>query len=375
LDLKDFLANYPAVHVATTTSDDERVKFFFHQLPMKGKGLQLQYQRLPTFQAFLDCHSDRSWVLFVQNEQGVVEGAGTIILRQGLVHGRPTTVGYLGDLRIDNIRRWGRYWRDFYLALMRESRQIAEFSDVDYFLTAVMKDNKRAQKALGQSAVGYHPYHDYRMVNVLGAWRPTRASFKAQTWREIGEEKVWAFHRATNLTKPLGWSFNERHHEGHWRLKHWPDFTLDDGVTLSDSQGIALSAAFWSPTKVKKIILQRIPRQEAIGLLLLRPFFNLPREGEELRCLYLTMLDGRADLSEEQYQKGVEQLIAIGLGRAKASGFHCLSVAEFGERPLKRALASYLSFRTDLELFLVNPDKNPVSELGREVPGFEMGLV
>ena len=374
MDLATFLAAYPEVQLASSV-DDELVRDFFHRVPMKGKGMQLQYLRSPTFAAFLDCHSATHFVFFVRGVSGAIEGAGTLVIRPGMINGQIENVGYLGDLRIDNIRRWGRYWRDFYLALMRTASQISEFGGARYFLTAMLKQNTRAQKALGQSSVGYHSYMPYKMVNVVKAWMPVKDHFRVSLWKDVPSAELWDFHRQANSQKPLGWVFSQEYNEGHWRLKHWPDFSLSEGVALRDEQGMAVSGAFWYPGSVKKIMVQRMPESQKKALALIRPFIKLPREGEELRCLYLTMLDKRAGLSDKDWNLGVRQMLKIGLRMARERGFHCVSLAEYGPTPFKSALRPYFALKTDLELYFVDPARNPVGDFPQVAPGFEMGLV
>jgi hypothetical protein len=258
---------------------------------------------------------------------------------------------------------------------MKAAPQINEFYHARYFITALMKQNLRAQKALGQSGLGYHHFHSYRMVNVLRAWRPVSDHFQVQGWGQLEEKMLWDFHREANRSKPLGWVFDETHNEGKWRLERWMNFSSNDGFALFDETGLALSGAFWSPRDVKKIILKELPPFEKTLLRLLSPLLRLPSEGEELKCLYLTMLDKRPGLSDSAYQRGVQQLIKIGLKLAKERDFHFVSLPEFESLPLSRALSPYLKVKTDLELYLVDPSKNPVSDFSKECPGFEMGLV
>ena len=374
MDLATFLVAYPEVKLASS-ADDHEVREFFHRVPMKGKGMQLQYLRTPTFAAFLDCHSATHFVFYVRGPDGAIEGAGTLVIRPGMVSGKVESVGYLGDLRVDNIRRWGRYWRDFYFDLMQRASLIREFGGARYFLTAMLKQNTRAQKALGQSTVGYHPYMPYQMVNVLRAWRPVKDHFQASSWKDVDRTELWDFHRLANQHKPLGWVFDQRHNEGEWRLHHWPGFSLSEGFALRDEQGIAVSGAFWYPGAVKKIMVQRMPDSQKRTLRFIRPFIQLPQEGEELRCLYLTLLDKRAGLSDKDWNRGVRQMLKIGLKLARERGHHCVSLAQFGPAPFKTALGPYFALKTDLELYFVDPARNPVSDFSQENPGFEMGLV
>ncbi|MFP5491731.1 MAG: hypothetical protein ACLGG0_09525, partial [Bacteriovoracia bacterium] len=181
------------------------MRTFFHQAPMTGKGMQLLYWREPTFKAFLDCHSDRSFVFFVESPEGDIEGAGTIVIRPAMVNGKREMVGYLGDLRVDNIRRWGRYWRNFYFDLMKAAPHIEEFGGARFYYTAILHQNTKARKALGESKIGYHPYHQYQMVNVLKQWAPVFDKFATKTWNDLPLSELEKFYRLSNLEKPLGW--------------------------------------------------------------------------------------------------------------------------------------------------------------------------
>lgn len=373
MDLGEFLRKYPDVRLVDSDDADARVREFFHRAPMTGKGLQLQYHRAPSFRAFLDCHSATSFVFYVESATGVIEGAGTLVIRPGMVRGQRAMVGYLGDLRVDNIRRWGRYWRDFYFELMNAAPTITEFGGARFYYTAILHQNTKARKALGESKIGYHPFHAYQMVNVFKQWAPVLDRYTVKTWDTVPRPSIDAFYREANRHKPLGWVVDETYSELQWRLAHWPGLKASDGIVLEDQRGIALSAALWSPAPTKRIIVQRLPPAQKKLVRLLGGLVPMPREGEELRCLYLTTLDRRPGLSAQDWQQGILQLVKIGLRVAHQRGFHCLSIAEFPQHRL--SFWPFVALKTNLELYFVDPSTNPCSEFSREVPGFEMGLV
>ncbi|MFP5458853.1 MAG: hypothetical protein ACLGG7_08985 [Bacteriovoracia bacterium] len=373
MDLAELLRKYPDVRLLDSHEADGRVRDFFHRAPMSGKGLQLQYQRAPSFRAFLECHAEKSFVFYVESATGEIEGAGTLVIRPGMVQGQREMVGYLGDLRIDNIRRWGRYWRDFYFELMKVAPTISEFCGARFYYTAVLHQNTKARKALGESKIGYHPFHSYQMVNVFKQWAPVLDRFHVKTWDTVSLSALEDFYRETNRAKPLGWVVDDDYSEIKWRLKHWPGFSARDGFVLEDHKGIALAAALWSPSPRKKIVVQRLPSAQKRLVSFFGALVPMPREGEELRCLYLTTLDRRPGLSDADWQKGFLQLVKIGLREAHRRGFHCLSVAEFPTQEL--SFWPFVALKTNLELYFVDPSTNPCKEFSREVPGFEMGLV
>lgn len=373
MDLAQFFLKYPEVRLAKSVEEDDKVRTFFHQAPMSGKGMQLLYWREPTFKAFLDCHSNRSFVFYVESQEGQIEGAGTIVIRPAMVNGNREMVGYLGDLRVDNIRRWGRYWRNFYLDLMKAAPQIQEFGGARFFYTAILHQNTKARKALGESKIGYHPYHQYQMVNVLKQWAPVFDKFATKTWNDLPLSELEKFYRLSNLEKPLGWVIDEAYCEIQWRLNNWHGFKKSDGIVLIDKAGIAISAAFWSPSPLKKIIVKQLPREQKLLMKVLGAALPMPQEGEELRCLYLTTLDRRVGLSDKDWQRGMRQMVKIGLRIARERGFHCLSLAEFEEGQF--SLWPFIALKTKLELYFVDPINNPSSEFSRNLPGFEMGLV
>ncbi len=373
MDLAQLFLKYPQIKLATSNEVDEKIRTFFHQAPMTGKGMHLLYWREPRFKTFLDCHSNRYFIFYVESPEGLIEGAGTIIIRPGMVNGKREMVGYLGDLRVDNIRRWGRYWRDFYHDLMKVASEIKEFDGARFFYTAILHQNTKARKALGDSKIGYHSFHQYQMINIFKQWLPIFNTFNVKTWNDFPLSDLENFYRSCNHNKPLGWVIDESYSEIQWRLNNWHGFNKSEGIVLTDESGIAISAAFWSPSPLKKIIVKQLPRQQKNLMNVLGAALPIPKEGEELRCLYLTTLDRRPELPLKDWQQGMRQLVKIGLKIARERGFHCLSVAEFAQD--KFSLWPFIALKTKLDLYLVDPTTNPCSEFSREIPGFEMGLV
>ena len=68
-------------------------------------------------------------------------------------------------------------------------------------------------------------------------------------------------------------------------------------------------------------------------------------------------------------------MLKIGLAICRDRGYHCVSLAEYGPAPFKTALRPYFALKTDLELYFVDPARNPVGDFSQVAPGFEMGLV
>lgn len=372
MDLAEFLRQFPEVRLVRSEAEDERVREFFNSAPMKGEGLGLLYRRRPHFRSLLDAHSERHFVFYV-GDDGTVEGAGTLVLRPALQHGKKIDVGYLGDLRVENIRRWGKLWRNFYSGLLTQLQQIDEFAQVRYLLTALMKQNEMAHAALARSPLGYHLLRRYRMVNLLRRWGPVPNTFQVRRWAELAHSELKTFYQRNQTQTPLAWVVDDEHDELRHRLQNWPGVRPEDALVLSDSSGVVASCLLWDPSAVKAMVVRNYPKKLRWAYLFLAAIKVLPRENEELRLLYVTSLVLREGLSPGLRQKAMRQIARIASARARQRRMHGATLAEFEGNEYD--LRPFITQKTDLELYLVDPRRNPVPDFSGQIPAFEMGLV
>jgi len=124
-----------------TPADNAKLLDLFGDVPMRGE-LLLTTERAPSFEALyaLQAAQTQCWVYELD---GRLLGLGTIIWREGYVHGQPTTVAYLGDLRARKevrgalARFYGKIFNSF-----------CAQTGCQHFYTGILASNAAALKAL-----------------------------------------------------------------------------------------------------------------------------------------------------------------------------------------------------------------------------------
>jgi hypothetical protein len=368
---EEWLEIFPAISIATG-KDNESLLTFFNQTQMKGKGLSLSYDRSPNYFAFLNASSPTHYVLILR-DGNEIQGTGTLIIRPGVIQGQKKLVGYLGDLRVTNPRKWGLYWRKFYQKLMKEKKEIVELQDVDHWYTCLLSENLKAKKALIRSreGLGYEFYSDYAMVNLIAEKPWHRSHYRA--FEASDTESVRTFLKDQYLRRDFGFVF-ENEDELLRRLENWSG--LQGLLVVKEGETILGATLLWDPSEWKRIIIQNLPLGAKLSGHLMRCFKKWPREKEELKCLYPTLFQVRDDLPQKEREAVASALFSESLKIAQRKGYHVLSVASFTNEPWSEALRGFFSLSTALQFYTVDPGKEIQHELTRfRAPGFEMGLV
>ncbi len=375
ISLRDFTSGFKGVSLARA-EDSQELCDFFEMKPMKGESLILTYLRRPDFFGLLRAHSSRFFVLILRNPEGKLIGAGSIVIRSAYHEGALIDVAYLGDLRVINPRQSARAWRDFYLALLNNRQQIQELKDCRYFYTCILEDNKQAQKALEtKSPLGYHLFERYQMVNVFykKPWAKINTALTCVT--HPSDKKILDFLRLN--PRPLGFDFEGSKHQWQWRQLNWPGFESYPSFAIFQGEEMVAFTKLWSPRLVKKIRLDRVPVTLKILFKLLSPWIRLPQSGEEFQVVYMSLLTFKNGMAEQVRQEAMSLLLLHALDWSKKQGFHALSFADFEAFSLEPSLSGYLTHKTPLKLYFVDPARDPMTDfLQAGAPsGFEMSLV
>lgn len=375
ISLSQFCAGFKGVSLATS-EDSAELCDFFETKAMKGETLTLTYLRRPDFFGLLKAHSQRFYVFILRSPSGEIIGAGSIVVRRARHIGQTIDVAYLGDLRVTKPKLSARIWRDFYLTLLNQRTHISELKDCRYFYTCILEDNQLAQKALEtKSPLGYHLFERYQMVNVFyqKPWARMKSALTCVTHPPPAD--ILSFLR--NCPRPLGFDFEGSDHEWQWREHHWPGFSDYPSFGIYQAGELIAFSKLWSPSLVKKIRLDRLPKVLQFFFQLLSPVIKLPRQGEEFRVVYLSLLTFKEGIGDQDRQDAMSLLLSKGLKWSKGHGFHALSFADFESFSLKPSVAGYLTHKTPLKLYFVDPTRNPVSDFSKmpAPSGFEMSLV
>lgn len=385
MDLATLLARYPGIELADPADPDHNrdLLAFFDSQTMHGAGLHLRYERAPNFFRFLEYQSDTAYVFYVRKPAGTIGGMGTISIRPGYIHGILTSVGYLGDLRINRDRRLARRWRQFYAALLAAAPEMPELQYCRHFLTAILDTNHAARRALVEAPRAPFRYQElapYRMVNILGRFpwpRPGRTGpWRVFTPAPEDMPRVFAFFDMQNGRKAFGFA------PGEWqrRLEHWQGFGPDNFVVCAVGDRLCGVFATWTPYPAKRIVVTRLPRlAHWLCRGLRRCGLDAPCSGQPLQVLYLTALHIDETLPDARRATIFGAMLDFLWQRGDTRSAQVLAFCDFVQRPLAAALTGYLTHTTPLCLYQVRHTDaaidTAISTSGMFPPGFEMALV
>ena len=409
MKLADRVARYPTARLATP-ADNARILDFFERTPMRTSAFDVQYRRRPDFFQLLRYQSDRSFVI-VSELAGVVRSVGTISLRPGWVGGQPTTVGYLGDLRIAFDRVLARAWRRLFADLLTHAPEIDELSDCTHWFTAVLDGNRAALAALrpranlkvcphnqaaieetpcggkpsGLPAAGlpvFVPIAPFTMRNLimrlpLAGRRSTGSPWRVCDAGTQDRDALTRFFEDENRRARLGFRGElER------RLSHWDGLSIRDFVYASDGDGIVACVAPWSPSAAKQTVVSRVPAPlrwlGRSARALARPPLRIPEPGEALRSPYLTHLTFASRLAPDARARVFRRMLDHLFDRWHGADWHCVALCDFGAWDLGRALGGYVQQAVPITVYAVVPPgqvRDPASPAGADPPGFEMAMV
>lgn len=382
MKLSELLENYPEVKIADRSVNDKILKFF-DETPMKGKGLQLRYERAPDFFKFLDYQSKDYFVFYVEKENQVM-GVGTLVIRPGMIHGENVHVGYLGDLRVKFDKRLALLWRKFYGDLLANIYKIEEFHHCRHLLTAIIDENVQAVKALVHNErlpYKYIPKAPYQMVNILmktPLLGMRKGAYKVRRAHEVDKESIQLFFERNHHKRSFGFTFNKEHNQLDYRLKNWTNFNMSHLVLVEKDGNLLAVTGLWSPSPAKKIVVEAMPESQQKQLKLLSPFTKVPKVEEELKVQYMTLLTLEESLDQKEKQEVFRQLVLELHKYPEVKDSHMLAFTDFPTQdPLLPALKGFVHFETPMTLYQVVDkevrDRDEVMD--GFPPGFEMALV
>lgn len=362
-----------------TPADNEKLLRLFGQVPMEGQ-LVMSTQRDPDFFALYRLQGGEAECWVSDGPDGELTGMGSILVRDGWLDGRPTRVGYLGDLRAkfaaQRMRGLVRFYGDTF-----EAARVRHGCDV--FLTAVLASNAAAIQALvkrkkrREGQPYYHLLRPFSLMNIpyLGR-RRRRADPRLRVAHATEEEvaELTAFLAADHQRRPFGYRFDQG--ELQHRLSAWPDYSLRRTYGVRDPDGALLACATaWSPSRVKRYRVEAYRGAMAWQKRLINGYARLvggtplPAPGNALRTLYLTNLSLASERPEV-----LRALLEYIYEDTRADGYHVLSLPIYEGDGLAEAVAGFRAQAVDFHLYAVTSASAPRTEFPSARPGFEPAL-
>lgn len=381
--LADLVARVPTARLATQ-ADNARILEFFEAAPMRTTGFAVQYRRRPDFFRLLRYQGDRAFVIVSDDGQGGVQGVGTISLRPGWIDGRPTTIGYLGDLRMKFERALPTRWRQLFGELIARAGEIEELADCTHWFTTVLDDNRLARRALGSSRAGQPSLArlaPFTMRNLL--MRLPRVRRRHSRWHVAaagpGDRALLGdFFEQENQRLPFGFRGElER------RLGCWDGLSISDFVYAADDRGVVACVAPWSPTPAKQTVVSRVPPSlrglGRVSAWLPSPPIRIPEPGEPLRTPYLTHLVFAERLDPTARAAVFRAMLDHLFDRWRSADWHCVALCDFQAWGLGTALRGFVQQTVPITVYAVSA---PASGRQRTAdlpaagpPAFEMAMV
>ena len=314
MDLSAAFIKYPVFRVSRP-EDETGIHALLADTPMVAGGMELLYDRHPSFRRLLDYQAPHS-LTTVAEVAGDIRGFASFSWGPRWVNGIRRTAMYIGDFRVKTDRRIAAGWRFCYPRVLDQfARDGGPGSDsIGIFYTAILKDNVAARHSLiartpehrARNAFYYDSIADLAMVNVF--FRPriffrnakdyaaARAHVRIARANDpvVGETKLRDFLRRTNEALDLGYDFSVGPND-EWvrRSALWPGYRTENFFVALDSYGeIVASTLPWAPSEGKRMRIRKLPpgSETAIrvfdglfGGLLRKIGIRIPRVGEILR--------------------------------------------------------------------------------------------
>jgi hypothetical protein len=344
--------------------------------------LVLSVRRDPDFEALYRLQTD-DWLSVVVELDGVIQGTGTIVVRDGYIGGARRRVGYLGDLRFSPGLE-GRFLLDrFYGPLLEEVR---DRFGCELFLTAVIASNERAVRALtretSRSRRAGRPRYtlvrdfDIRSLHLLLPRRADRSPFRV---RRAASDDVLSLVDLLDRdarSRPFGFVFSEA--ELGRRLARWPGLAIDSFYLAEDASGQLVGCiAPWdaAPVKRMRVVSYRGAMRRVRGVydvaatLLGAP--RLPGPGNDLRYKYVTH---QAVPSRDP--RVLRALLTAVYRDLRRTNYHFLSACAPAGDSMDAAFGGFYSTNLRAHLYMVALPDVDVSRIAFDAwPGFEMALV
>jgi len=159
-----------------TPEDDAEIRALLRRIVIPG-AIQVTFEREPCFFDSCAVHGGLCQVVIGRDRASErIIGMGTRSVDQGFVNGRPSTVGYLSDLRLEPSYRGGTLIARGYKLF----RELHRDGAARLYTTAIFSGNRQALSTIAQGRAGLPQYHDLGVIHCPGInLQARKAEFRA----------------------------------------------------------------------------------------------------------------------------------------------------------------------------------------------------
>jgi len=341
-------------------ADDADIRRLLRTTPVGG-WVSLSYEREPDFFRAAAAEGDVHETLIGRDvSDGSLVVMASRSIRDAWINGRPSRLGYLGQLRLAD-RRQSRPWP--VLEGYRWIRRMVEDGpEATCHITSIVSSNHRARRLLtsrARSLPTYQPLGRFWTLALPCGSRPKpdRGSVDLVDAAPCHREEIVDFLRVELARFQFApcWSFDEL-----WGGERCPGLAVEDFVLAYRRQRLAGCIAVWDQSPFKQYVVRGYTR----GLAAIRPVASLatslagwprlPPVGSTLRQVALSHLAVREDDATV-----LRALVSAGLERAARRQMAVAAIGLGESHPLLAATRSgfrHLAYRSDI--YLVHWDQN-----------------
>ena len=343
--------------------------------------LELSIRRDPDFFALYRIQGP-AWECWLGETDRGLAGLGAIVVRDGYLNGRPTRIGYLGDLRVASDLQGRKLVPRFYGPILRDA---ARKFGCDVFLTTIIASNRRAIRALtGARArqAGIPPYELVRPFGIRAVYLTVplprgRSRFAVEPATQADVAELADFLDADGRSRPFGYAFSQE--ELRRRLEEWPGLDVSSFYLARAADGsLAGCAAVWDPERVKRTMvkgyggrMRSVRRAYNLAATAFR-FAPLPPAGGRLDYAYATHV--AVPSCDPQVMRALVHRI---YSDQRKTGRTFIAFCAFDDDPLGDAFRGfpYTDLKTNLYAVPAPGSDLPEGCFASRPPGFEMALV
>ncbi len=373
MDLKPYFTSNTEISFFNPDKDNQDVLKFMDLIPMRMGGIELLYDRRPSFQRLLQCQSSNYMTILASHKQKTA-GLFSLSSQKKWINGEKISCGYIGDFRTDGSKDVAKLWRKNYGELLKAISSNDDLGKPQYFLTAILKKNVEAVRSLAspKKNFGFHYelLEEVDMVNVYGMlpwYQSSKLSVVNAAAGDFGNLKK--FLNICEKRKLFGSIFDESDDDC-WRSRSltWDNFSLGNFLLIKNSSGQILACTLpWNPGFAKRMIVKKAPFVVRKTFALLRRLgMKMPDVGETLETIYLTHLNIHESIDPADAVKAFCERVF-----KDSKMVHMVSFPD--NKQFSSGIKGWIKQRFTVLLFSVSADGKKMSN-GSPV-SFEMGLV
>ncbi|MFA7564018.1 MAG: GNAT family N-acetyltransferase [Candidatus Neomarinimicrobiota bacterium] len=329
-----------------TNEDNQSLLALARESPMESH-LVINVDRAPDYFLLANLQGDDARV-FVAEQDGVIVGAIGCCLREVLLAGQPTRIGYIGGIKVAAAARKG-------LTSFRLMNAVANYLravPIQMAIVITMTDNEAMAPILA-GRVGMPPFHPINrfVINyIFPLFRPQlTGDYQIRSFRESDLDHLarlfTVFFQGYSLT--FEWTPKRLS-----ALLNQPNFSSEN-ILIATKNGRPVAAlTWWDQASFKRTIIEQYGGGLKTLSGILKPLKILPRAGEPLNELHIRYI-----VYEEEHTSAARDLIRYLINEKKRK-YRLFRIGFQQNSPLAALLSGLPHLKIHLNCYIASDKKD-----------------